>query len=291
MSNTAEPELIWHSEADLRRPVLVLALEGLFDAAEAATSAVRRLADRHHAEPLADIDPEAFFDFTEQRPTVHFDDDNRRVVTWPKNSILAASRPDSERDLVLLAGIEPHLRWRTFCHHLSTVAVTTGAEMVVTLGAMVGLAPHTRPLGVVASSSNVALADRLGLSRPSYEGPTGLVGALHDRLDRDGIPVVSLRVSVPHYVPGPPNPEAARSLLGRLELVTGIDGGHQEMDEMAAAWRARVDTAVDGDDEMAAYVRSLEAQVDDADDLLPSGDDLAAQLEAFLREQRPLDDS
>lgn len=286
---TSEPaELTWHDRQPPRRPIMVVALEGLFDAAEAATSSVRRIASRHEATPLAHVDPERFFDFSQRRPVVHFDDSGARVLTWPENIVTATQRADDERDLMLLAGVEPHLRWRAFCGHLADVAVRTGAQMVVTLGAMVGLAPHTRPLGVIASSTDAQLAAHLGLGRPSYEGPTGVVGALHDQLGRVGIPVVSLRVSVPHYVPGPPNPEAARSLLARLELVTGIDGGADEMTPMADEWRARVDAAVAEDDEMADYVAQLEAQVDeDADELLPTGDDLAAQLEAFLRDRQP----
>jgi proteasome assembly chaperone (PAC2) family protein len=291
MANTDEDILTWHHDPDLRRPIMVLGLEGLFDAAEAATSALRRLATRHGATPLAEIDPELFFDFTQRRPTVHFDGKRRRVLAWPANTIVAAQRPDADHDLLVLAGVEPHLRWRTFTDQVADIVQRAEAEMVVTLGAMAGLAPHTRPLGVVASSTDRALADRLGLGTPSYQGPTGVVGVLHDRLASDGVPVVSLRVSVPHYVPGPPNPEAARSLLSRLELVTGIDGGHDEMHEMASDWRARVDAAVNDDDDMSEYVRHLEKQVEDeADELLPSGDDLAAQLEAFLRNRSDGDD-
>jgi hypothetical protein len=291
MTPADEITLTWHHRPELRRPIMVIGLEGLFDAAEAATSAVRRLTRRHDATPIADIDAELFFDFTQRRPTVHFDQEQRRVLVWPANTIMAAARPDADHDLVMLAGVEPHLRWRTFSDRVAEIVRTTGTEMVVTLGAMAGLAPHTRPLGVVASSTDRQLAARLGLGTPSYQGPTGVVGVLHDRLGRDGVPVVSLRVSVPHYVPGPPNPEAARSLLARLDLVTGIDGGHDEMLQMARDWRARVDAAVDDDQDMSEYVRHLESQIDDeVDELLPSGDDLAAQLEAFLRNRPDTDD-
>ena len=157
--------------------------------------------------------------------------------------------------------------------------------MVITVGAMVGMAPHTRPLGVVGSAANNRVAERLGLGKPSYEGPTGVVGAIHDLLDNAGMPVVSLRVSVPHYVPGPPNPEATRSLLARFELVTGVPTDHNELDEPALDWRNRIDAAVEADDELTEYVRQLEEQVDESE-VMPSGDDLAAELEAFLRDQR-----
>lgn len=295
MSHDTEPELIWHTKPTLRRPILVMALEGLFDAAEAATSSVRRLATGHDATPIADIDPERFFDFTERRPTAHFDADHQRILTWPTNTILAAARPSEERDLVLLAGVEPHLRWRSFSSLVTEVVQTLGIDTVVTLGAMVGLAPHTRPLGVVASSTSDELVARFGLARPSYQGPTGVVGVVHHQLGRLDVAVVSLRVPVPHYVPGPPNPEAARSLLARLEAITGIGGGPAdmaEMVEMADEWRLRVDAAVDADADLREYVAHLEAQADNyADELLASGDDLAAQLEAFLRDhRRPPDD-
>jgi proteasome assembly chaperone (PAC2) family protein len=278
-------ELRWVTTPDLDRPLLVVALKGLFDAAEAATNAIDRLVRTYEADHVADIDPETFFNFQEERPTVSLDTDGQRVISWPESRCYAASTSGTGRDLVLVSGVEPHMRWRTFADTLLDLARTTGAEMVITLGAMVGMAPHTRPLGVVGSAANPAVADRLGLGRPSYQGPTGLIGVLHDRLDNEGMPVVSLRVSVPHYVPGPPNPEATRSLLARFELVTGVATDHAELDEPALDWRRRIDTAVENDEELREYVSQLETQVDESE-VMPTGDDLAAELEAFLRDQR-----
>jgi proteasome assembly chaperone (PAC2) family protein len=277
-------ELRWVSEPDLNKPLLVVALKGLFDAAEGATTAIERLVRSHNATHIADIDPETFFNFQEERPIVSLDTNGERIITWPEARCYAASTDGEGRDLVLVSGVEPHMRWRTFADTLLELAKSTGAEMVITLGAMVGMAPHTRPLGVVGSAADTAVADRLGLGRPSYQGPTGLVGVLHDRLDNEGMPVVSLRVSVPHYVPGPPNPEATRSLLARFELVTGVNTGHSELDEPALDWRRRIDAAVANDDELRDYVLQLEEQVDESE-VLPTGDDLAAELEAFLRDQ------
>lgn len=275
----------WTHVPQVERPILAIALRGLFDAAEAATGAVAHLSTLYNAETAATIDPESFFDFSQERPSVALVD-GRRKITWPENTVLAAGNPDG-RDLILMSGVEPHLRWRTFSSCVVEVARKTGAELVVTLGAMVGMAPHTRPLGVIGSTTREELAARLGLGRPSYEGPTGLVGALHDALDAADLPVISLRVSVPHYVPSPPNPEATRSLLSRFELVTGIRTDHQSFDSAASTWQERVNAAVADDDEMEAYVRQLERQVDrSADELLPSGDDLAAELQAYLRDQR-----
>lgn len=279
-------ELEWTGRARVDRPIVAIALRGLFDAAESATGAVAHLADLYDAEPIASVDPETFFDFSQERPTVSIAD-GERTISWPSNQAMAAGNPGG-RDLILISGVEPHLRWRTFSACVVEIAQETGAELVVTLGAMVGMAPHTRPLGVVGSTTRAELATRLGLGRPSYQGPTGLVGALHDALDEAQLPVISLRVSVPHYVPSPPNPEATRSLLSRFELVTGIATNHHSLDAAAATWQERVNAAVADDDEMEAYVRQLERQVDrSADDLLPSGDDLAAELQAYLRDQRP----
>ncbi len=278
-------ELSWTSEVELERPLMVLALKGLFDAAEAATAAIEHLAAVYDAEPFAEIDPEAFFNFLRQRPSVELDSNGDRTIHWPFTRAHAARTADGKRDLVLVSGVEPHLRWRSFANTLLELAHSTKTEMVITIGAMAGMAPHTRTLGVVGSAANPTVADRLGLSRPSYQGPTGLIGVLHDRLDAAGMPVVSLRVSVPHYVSGSPNPEATRSLLARFELVTGVRSNHASLDEEAADWRRRIDTSVADDRELSAYVKHLEEQIDEAE-VMPSGDDLAAELEAFLRDER-----
>jgi len=279
-------ELIWRADPPGGQPIMAVALRGLFDVAGAATGAIDHLDDRGKPVDIASIDPEVFFNFTEERPVVRLDDDGNRSLSWPANNARSLTTAD-KHELVTLSGIEPHLRWRTFADAIAEIAVRCDAQLVVTLGAMVGMAPHTRPLGVVGSATNPELARRLGLSRPSYEGPTGLVGVLHDSLNRAKLPVISLRVSVPHYVPSAPNPEATRSLLARFELVTGIETGHRSLDDAAADWRQRVDNAVREDDEMSTYVTQLEQQVDaSADDLLPSGDDLAAELQAFLRDHQ-----
>ncbi|MFV2039979.1 MAG: PAC2 family protein, partial [Acidimicrobiales bacterium] len=271
--------------AEVDRPLMVLALKGLFDAAEAATSAVDHLVRLYDGQQIAEIDPETFFNFMGHRPSVSLDSNGDRLISWPTTRGYAVRTGGDTSDLVVVSGVEPHLRWRTFTDALVELAHATNTVMVITIGAMAGMAPHTRTLGVVGSAANPAVADRLGLSRPSYQGPTGLVGALHDRLDAEGMPVVSLRVSVPHYVPGPPNAEATRSLLSRFELVTGVTTNHADLDEQASDWRRRIDAAVADDDELSSYVRHLEEQLDQAE-VMPSGDDIAAELEAFLRDER-----
>ena len=282
-------ELRWTADdqlaAGLDSPILGVAFRGLFDAARSATSAVEWLAERLDSVQVGDVDPETFFDFTQERPVVEFDDHDVRWIRWATNRVLTVRTAEGQRDLVLVSGVEPHLRWRTFTEALLEAATRSGSRMVVTLGSMSGMSPHTRPPAVTGSSTNRDLADRLGLDRPSYQGPTGVVGVLHDTLDRAGVPVISLRVSVPYYLPDSPNPKATRALLRRFEQVSGIDTAHADLDGPAAEWQSRVDQAVDGDEEVRAHVRRLESQVDQSEDLMPRGDDLAAELEAFLREQ------
>jgi len=277
-------ELHWQPVPTLRRPLVVLAFRGLFDAGSAATAAVEWLAQQGEAQTIASIDPETFFDFQQERPQVRIRDDGTRAIDWPKNEFVAVTH-EGRHDLVLCAGVEPHLRWGTFGAHAPAVIRRCHAEMVVTLGAMVGLVPHTRPLPVTGSATSRALADRLGLGQPSYEGPTGLIGTLHDLLDHAGTPVISLRVAVPHYVPAPPNPKATEALLHRFELVSGVPTHHQRLLAEANDWQQQVSVVAADDPQVDGYVRRLEEQFD-AEEPLPTGDDLAAELEAFLREQR-----
>ncbi len=271
------------------RPILLLAFRGMFDAAGAATAGIEWLSNLYSPSPVATIDAESYFDFQQERPLARIRNGQREII-WPDNefSYLSAATVgahDERRSLIVCAGVEPHLRWRSFCANLVDIVTTTRAEMVVTLGAMVGVTPHTRPFPVVGSAANHALASRLRLRSPSYEGPTGVVGTLHELLDRAGIPTISLRATVPHYVPAPPNPKATRALLKRLEDVTRVRTGFLRMDEAASQWEANVNEAASEDRDVTEYVSKLERQFD-ADAPLPSGDDIASELEAFLREQR-----
>ena len=277
--------VIWDAETSADAPILVMALEGLFDMAGAATDAVDHLARQATSRvKIASIDPEVFFDFTQQRPNVSLNRDGIRELQWPANDAYELTFDGDVPSLLTISGIEPHLRWRTFADAVGEIAQKSGARLVVTLGARAGQGPHTRALGVVGSASDPVLAERLGLGRPTYQGPTGLVGALHVHLHEQRLAVISLRVSVPHYVTQAPNAEATRSLLARLELVTGIRTDHESFNEEAALWRSKVDAAVASDDEMKNYVERLEALIDNSADLLPSGDELAAQLQAWLRD-------
>lgn len=279
--------LVWDADPlpRQRAPILVTAWEGWFDVGGAATGAVEALRGAT-ARRVAHIDPDEFFDFSERRPMVRQGDDGKRIVEWPHNEIHALEVSDRDRDLVLMEGVEPHLRWRTFVEAVGEVIERFDVALVVTLGAMVAEIPHTRPPAVTGSTTDAELAAILRLGQPSYEGPTGVVGVLHEHLDAAGIPAVSLRVSVPHYVSGSPNPKGSRALLERFERVTGLPTGWAELDAASEEWEARVDAAMEDDDDVIAYVRRLEQRFDErAAASLPSSDDLAAEFERFLRQQ------
>jgi proteasome assembly chaperone (PAC2) family protein len=278
--------------APLHRPIMVLALRGLFDIAEVATDAIDTLADDRVAPIVASIDPDPFFDFTQERPQVVMDDAELRQVVWPENEFRIARFPGKAHDLVLLSGVEPHLRYGTFADAIIEVARQLQCEVVVTVGAAPEAVPHTRPSQVVGSSTNDGLVRALGLSRPQYQGVTGLVGVLQERLDRAGIPAVSLRVGVPHYLGNAKHPQSSAALLRHLEHVLGVPTGHAELTEDAMRWRSLHDEAVAEDDHASSYVAMLEHEYDrKMEATLPTGDDLAAEFEKFLREQRDDDNS
>lgn len=277
--------LIWEREPtrELRQPILVTAWDGLFDVGGAATGALEALR-RDAATRVGHIDADEFFDFNERRPYVRIGADGRREIDWPHNDIYALPIDSGDRDLVLMEGVEPHLRWRTFVDAIVEVVRTFDVKMVITLGAMISETPHTRPPTITGSTTDAELAELMRLDRPSYQGPTGVVGALHEHLDRLDIPAVSLRASVPHYVSGSPNPKASRALLERFERVTGIPTRWADLDEEAREWEERVDEAMDGDDDIVHYVQRLEDRYDaQTASSLPNAEDLAAEFERFLR--------
>lgn len=271
----------------LNRPIMVLALRGWFDVAEVATDAVETLAADRVTPVVAAIDPDPFFDFTQERPQVVFDDAELRQINWPENEFRLARFPDGTHDLVLLAGVEPHLRYATFADAIIEVAIALGCEVVVTVGAAPEAVPHSRPPQVVGSSTTAGLARALGLGRPKYQGITGLVGVLQERLERAGIPAVSLRVGVPHYLGNAKHPQSSAALIGHLEHVLGISTAHAALAEDAMRWRGLHDEAVAEDEQAMKYVELLENEYDKRmEAAIPSADDLAAEFEKFLREQR-----
>ncbi len=281
-------QVSWQDRPTLRRPVMVAAFEGWNDAADAASGAVTWLRARWRARKVASIEPEEFFDFQVSRPQVSLVDGVTRQITWPANDVFCAHVEEVGRDVVLVAGVEPNLRWKTFCDTVLGVARDTGCEMVVTLGALLADVPHTRPIRLTGTAADPELIDRLGLSHSRYEGPTGIVGVLHDACRGAGVPSVSLWAPVPHYVASPPNPKATRALIERLAEVIDVPVGVGDLAEAEAAWEDRVNELVASDPDVSAYVRQLEERDDDQIDEgdLPSGETLAAELERFLRDQR-----
>ena len=278
-------ELEWEREWPGRTSILVVAFAGYFDAASAATGAVDHLIEFTDATRLASIDGDPFFDAQQVRPHVVLEDGVTRTIVWPENAVHANDESGAGRELVLLSGIEPHYRWRQFTGLLVEVAEHTGAQVVITLGAMPSQIPHSRMPLVHASSANPELAQRFGLHRPRYQGITGIVGSLQAELDARSYPAISMQVGVPYYAAGAQNWKASAALLRNLEHVTGIPTGHGLLQERVAEWEQLVDEAVAENPEASGYLPQLEAEYDrQAAEQLPSSDDLAAEFERYLRE-------
>ncbi|MEY3505301.1 MAG: hypothetical protein RI898_52 [Actinomycetota bacterium] len=279
-------ESYWDDIAPLRNPVMLVALRGLFDIGGVATSALDWMLKERDALVIADIDPDPFFDFTQERPEQFIDEDGEKQIRWPENEFMIIRYPEGARDMIVLNGIEPHVSWNTFTQCVVSVAQGLGCNLVVSLGAAAEQVPHTRVPLVVGSTTNEDLAMRLGLSRPQYQGPTGVAGVMLDALDRAGIPSVSLRVGVPHYLMHAQHPKSAAALLQHLQHVLGIPTDHTNLVDEMSRWQELHDAAVEGDAEASAYVKMLERRHDQLiEKTLASGDDLAAELEEFLRGQ------
>ncbi|MEY2940244.1 MAG: PAC2 family protein [Ilumatobacteraceae bacterium] len=283
-------EADWEAVGPLRDPVLVVALRGWFDVAGVATSALEWCIQERSVTVVASIDPDPFFDFTQERPETFIDEDGDRHIRWPENDFLVVRFPEGSRDLVLMSGVEPHLHWTTFAECIVEAAQQLKCGVVVTVGAAAEGVPHTRSPQVFGSTTNGALARRLGLSRPQYQGPTGVVGVIQERLDREGLVGVALRVGVPHYLSNAQHPKSSAALLRHLEHVLGVPTSHGLMYEEIQRWEELHDAAVDGDQQTEQYVKMLEDEYDRRTEAsVPTGDDLAAEFEKFLRENN--DDS
>ncbi|MGH2724536.1 MAG: PAC2 family protein [Actinomycetota bacterium] len=271
---------------ELRRPVMVFAFRGWNDGGEAATSAATYLRDRWVAERFGTLDPEDFVDFQVTRPLVRLEGGITRRIDWPEGEFYHAARP--ERDVVLFLGTEPNMRWRTFVGALVGAARELGAESVITMGAFLADVPHSRPTPVAGSATDPEQAEALGISASGYEGPTGIVGVLHDAVVRAGIPAVSLWAAVPHYLPGGPNPKAALALVEKVMAFTDVAVEMDTLARASAAWQEQVTATIGENEELRGYVERLEAGADERPGLadIPSGDALAAELEQFLRDQR-----
>lgn len=276
---------------DLKRPVLVASFRGWNDGGQGATLATGYLSKLWGAARFAEIDPEGFFDFQATRPHVSLVDGVSRQIDWPDNALFHARIAGGDRDAVLLVGVEPNLRWRTFTDLVVGLAHDLGIELVVTLGALLADVPHTRPAPVTGSASDPALIERLGLQASRYEGPTGIVGVLHDACRRAGVPSASLWAAVPHYVSLAPSPRAALALCARLAELIEQPVDVSELEEASSRYSEQVSEAVAADAETSAYVEELEQRADELGEAeLPSGDTLAAELTRFLRERESDDD-
>jgi proteasome assembly chaperone (PAC2) family protein len=272
---------------ELKRPVLIAAFRGWNDGGQGASLGAAYLAKQWGAERFAEIEPEGFFDFQAVRPHVSLADGDVRRVDWPDNGFFHAAIPGASRDAILLLGIEPNLRWKTFSALVLELARDLGVEMMVTFGSLLADVPHTRPAPVTAAATDPKLVTELGLEASRYEGPTGIVGIVHDRCREADIASVSLWAAVPHYVSLAPSPRAALALVRRFGELMHVDVDLRELEQAAEEYAEQVSEAVSTDAETAAYVEELEQRVDalapEGD--LPSGDTLAAELTRFLRER------
>ena len=278
-------ELRLESHPTLNRPVLVTAFRGWNDGGQGASLAAQHLVTTWDAEKFADIDPEGFFDFQATRPRVTLVDGLTRHIDWPENVFFHAS-PGGERDVVLLVGTEPNVRWRTFTDLVVDLAQDLGIDLIVSLGALLADVPHTRPAPVTGAGSDPELVERLGLQASRYEGPTGIVGVLHDACRQAGIPSVSFWAAVPHYVSLAPSPRAALALCDRLTALLAMPIDVAELEAMVEGYTSHVTEAVSSDEDAVAYVDELEQRADliEEEDV-PSGESIAAELTRFLRER------
>jgi proteasome assembly chaperone (PAC2) family protein len=279
----------WQRRPALRRPVLVAAFEGWNDAADAASAAARYLAEATEAEPIAAVDPDDFYDFTVVRPNVRLVDGVTREIVWPEPQVLAAELEGAAHDVVFVQAAEPHMRWRSFTDAVTGVARELGVELVVTLGALLAEVPHSRPVRVTGTAATPELVEQLGFERSRYEGPTGIVGVLHDACGRAGIPSASLWATVPHYVAKTPSPKATLALVERAAALLDLAVDTVDLEIAAAAYERQITEVVADDEEIADYVRRLEESDDVEGPIvrhdLPSADALAQEAERFLREQ------
>lgn len=267
----------------LHDPVMLAAFEGWNDAGEAASGALAHLEEVWHASPIAALDPENYHDFQVTRPMVGLDENGRRRITWPTTRLSWARPPGSRRDVVLVRGIEPSMRWRAFTEEILGYAGRLDVRMLVTLGALLADVPHTRPIPISSTSEDERLMERLALEPSRYEGPTGIVGVLHDAAARAGLPGLSLWAAVPHYVGQSPSPKAMLALLRRVEELLDVTVPLGELPEDARAWERGVDELAAEDAEIAEYVRQLEEAKDTAELPEASGEAIAREFERYLR--------
>jgi proteasome assembly chaperone (PAC2) family protein len=284
-------DVIWNSRPVLRAPVMVCAFKGWNDAGEAASAALGFIRGHFESAEVATIDPEEFYDFTAVRPNVRLTEGFAREIDWPENTLSSAEVPGAEGDLVMLEGTEPSLRWKRFTSQVIDAAHELGVRKVITLGALLADVPHSRPVSITGLSSDEDVMGRMGYGRTTYQGPTGIVGVLHQACAKAGFETASLWASVPHYVAAAPNPKVALALVRAFEGVAGVAVDAGELEEAAEDYERQVTAAVASDPEVKAFVERLESAVDEVDleeeAHLPSADTIARDFQRFLRQRGP----
>jgi proteasome assembly chaperone (PAC2) family protein len=287
-----DQKITHHAEVELRRPILIAAFRGWNDAGDAASFAASHLGRVWSATEFASIDPEEFYDFQAVRPQVELVDGLTRKVTWPSNEFMAAELSGAAQDVIVLVGTEPNLRWRTFSNLIVEVAKAHEVGLVLTLGALLADVPHSRPVPITGTAVDPELIKRLNLRRSRYEGPTGIVGVLHEAFAKADIDSASLWAAVPHYLAVTPNPKAALALVERATKLVGAAAEIDDLQRASMVYEERVTEMVAGDEDVQDYVKMLEDRSDEQQDLeemdpsqMPSGDDIAAELERFLRDK------
>lgn len=277
--------LRWIDRPVLSKPVLIAAFEGWNDAGDAASTAARYLINRWDLTLVGDIDPEEFYDFTSTRPEVQLDDDNRREIIWPSTKLFAGTIADGDHDVLIVIGSEPQLRWRTYCAALGQVATSQQARLCLTLGALLADVPHSRPTSIVGTAFEADVVGGVELRPSSYEGPTGIVGVLHDSWREAGLASASLWATVPSYVPGAASPKAALALIERTTAMLETSLVATDLEIASSAYERQVSELVAADEETSSYVASLEERYDEGPPVVPSLESIAEEVERFLREQ------
>jgi proteasome assembly chaperone (PAC2) family protein len=281
-----------HADVKLNDPVLVAAFRGWNDAGDAATFAAAHLARVWSAKRIATLDPEDFYDFQAVRPEVQLEEGYTRKITWPSNEISAVQLSGRPHDVMVMIGTEPNLKWRTFTRLIVDVAKEHEVSLVITLGALLADVPHSRPVHITGTAVEKQLVEELGLRRSRYEGPTGIVGVLHDACSKAGVRSASLWAAVPHYLAVTPNPKAALALVNKAVQLIGAPAEIDDLERATVTYEQRVSELVSADEDVQAYVKLLEERADEREreeqmepSEMPSGDALAAELERFLRER------
>ncbi len=277
----------------LRNPVMVMAFSGWNDAAEAASGAVehllsgwRNISDDVVPELIADVESEDYYDFQVNRPVVSIDESQIRSITWPTTQVFGLSIPSMARDLVIVTGVEPSMRWKSFTSDLLDLADDLEVSLIVTLGSLLADTPHTRPITVTGTGAHPSISARLGVSVSKYEGPTGILGIIQDGCMRRGIDAISLWAAVPHYASNAPSPKATLALINTLEDFLDISIPLSDLPEAADAWEKDVNDLAAEDNEVAEYVKALEESKDAAELPDVSGDSIAKEFERYLRRQK-----